>query len=86
MCLYEAFILVIINDTGKSIGAGFAAIGFAGAWIGVGKIFGSLILGIVKNPSKKKELVKIAIIGFIFTEAIAVFALMIIIFLLFFTF
>jgi F-type H+-transporting ATPase subunit c len=46
-------------------------------------VFGALVLGISRNPSLKDELFKMAILGFALTEAIALFALMIVFLLLF---
>ena len=67
----------------KYIGAGLATIGLAGPGIGIGIIFGSLVIGISRNPSLKDELFKMAILGFALTEAIALFALMIVFLFLF---
>jgi F-type H+-transporting ATPase subunit c len=67
----------------KYIGAGLATIGLAGAGVGIGTVFGALILGIARNPNLKDELFKIAILGFALTEAIALFALMVVFLLLF---
>ena len=55
----------------KYIGAGLATIGLAGAGVGIGTVFGALVLGISRNPSLKDELFKMAILGFALTEAIA---------------
>jgi F-type H+-transporting ATPase subunit c len=73
----------VILNAAKYIGAGLATIGLAGAGVGIGTVFGSLILGIARNPSHKDELFKMAILGFALTEAIALFALMIVFLLLF---
>ena len=51
--------------------------------VGIGTVFGALILGISRNPSLKDELFKMAILGFALTEAIALFALMIVFLFLF---
>lgn len=59
----------------KYIGAGLATIGLAGAGVGIGVVFGALVLGTARNPSIKEELFRIAILGFALTEAIALFAL-----------
>jgi F-type H+-transporting ATPase subunit c len=59
----------------KLIGAGLATIALAGAAIGVGLIFGSLIQGTSRNPSLRKELFNVAILGFALTEALGLFAL-----------
>jgi|TARA_B100000282_G_scaffold214702_1_gene158829 F-type H+-transporting ATPase subunit c len=60
----------------KLIGAGLATIGLAGAGVGIGTVFGALVLGVSRNPSLKDELQQLAILGFALTEAIALFALM----------
>ena len=54
----------------KLIGAGLATIALAGAAIGVGIVFGSLVTGTSRNPSLRKELFNIAILGFALTEAL----------------
>lgn len=69
----------------KLVGAGLATIGLIGAGIGIGNIFGSLLLSISRNPNEKDELFRFAIIGFALTEAIALFVLMMA-FLILFTF
>lgn len=74
---------MIILQAAKYIGAGLATIGLAGAGIGIGTVFGALIIGISRNPSLKDELFRMAILGFALTEAIALFALMIAFLLLF---
>ena len=60
----------------QKIGAGLATFGLAGAGLGIGVIFGALILGISRNPNIKDDLFRTAILGFALTEAIALFALM----------
>ena len=67
----------------QKIGAGLSTIGLAGAGIGIGFIFASLILSISKNPRLSEELYRSAIFGFALTEAIALFALMIAFLILF---
>jgi len=64
----------MLLQAAKCIGAGAATIGLAGAGIGIGTVFGALVLGISRNPSLKDELFKMAILGFALTEAIALFA------------
>jgi F-type H+-transporting ATPase subunit c len=66
----------MLLQAAKCVGAGCATIGLAGAGIGIGTVFGALVLGISRNPSLKEELFKMAILGFALTEAIALFALM----------
>jgi len=67
----------------KIIGGGLATISIAGAGVGIGVIFGSLLLAFSRNPSAKAELFNYAIIGFALTEAIALFGLMMAFILLF---
>lgn len=67
----------------QKIGAGLSTFGLAGAGVGIGLIFASLILGTSRNPSLKNELFRYAILGFALTEAIALFALMIAFLILF---
>lgn len=66
----------MLLQSAKFIGAGLATIGLAGAGAGIGTVFGSLVLGIARNPSLQQELMRVAIFGFALTEAIALFALM----------
>lgn len=60
----------------KFIGAGLATIGLGGAGVGIGTVFGALVIGISRNPSLQQELMRAAIFGFALTEATALFALM----------
>jgi F-type H+-transporting ATPase subunit c len=66
----------MLLEAAAKIGAGLATFGLAGAGLGIGVIFGSLIIGTSRNPNIKEELFKIAILGFALTEAVALFALM----------
>ena len=52
----------MLLQSAKFLGAGLATIGLAGAGIGIGSIFSSLVLGISRNPSLQQELTKTAII------------------------
>ena len=75
--------ILMLLQAAKYVGAGLATIGLAGAGVGIGTVFGALVLGMSRNPSLKDELFKMAILGFALTEAIALFALMIVFLLLF---
>ena len=66
----------MLLQAAKSVGAGLATIGLAGAGVGIGTVFGALVIGVSRNPSLKDELFKLAILGFALTEAIALFSLM----------
>lgn len=70
-------------ESTKLIGAGLAAIGMIGSGIGIGNIFSSLMNGISRNPSTEKSLLTKAFIGAAFAEAIAIFALVIALIILF---
>ena len=60
----------------KYVGAGSATISMAGSAIGIGIIFGALIIAYVRNPSVNKVIFNYAMFGFALTEAIALFGLM----------
>ena len=66
----------MLLQAAKFVGAGLATIGLAGAGVGIGTVFGALVIGVSRNPSLKDELFKLAIFGFALTEAIALFSLM----------
>lgn len=61
----------------KLIGAGLATISIAGAGVGIGVVFGSLVNAVARNPSAAQQLISTALLGFALTEAIALFGLMI---------
>nr|AJF36679.1 ATP synthase F0 subunit c [Gefionella okellyi] len=75
----------MLLQSAKLIGAGLATIGLAGAGVGIGNVFGSLITSLARNPSLQRQLFTYAMLGFALTEAIALFALMMA-FLILFTF
>lgn len=63
-------------SSAKMIGAGLATISLAGSGVGIGVVFGSLIVATSRNPELNKVLFSYAILGFALTEAIALFGLM----------
>lgn len=67
----------------KFIGAGLAAIGMIGSGIGVGNIWSSLITAVGRNPAAKPNVELYGWIGFAVTEAIALFALVVALMVLF---
>ncbi len=67
----------------KLIGAGLAAIGVIGAGIGIGQIFGSFITAVGRNPAAAAEVTTMTWVGFALVEAIALYALVIALLLLF---
>ena len=68
--------MIEIASALKSVGAGLATIGVAGAGVGIGLVFGALIIGCARNPDLTKILFGYASMGFALAEAIALFALM----------
>jgi len=76
-------LMTMLLQAAKFIGAGLSTMGLAGAGVGIGMVFASLVLGISRNPSMKDEMFRMAILGFALTEAIALFALMIVFLILF---
>ena len=40
----------------KIIGAGLATVGVLGAGVGIGNVFGSLVVAVSRNPNEKDEL------------------------------
>ena len=60
----------------KQIGAGLAVISLAGSGVGIGYVFGSLMIAYSRNPSLEAKLFTYALIGFALSEAIALFGLM----------
>ena len=70
-------------DAAKMIGAGLAAIGMIGAGIGGGNIWSSLIATVGRNPAAKGDVELYGWIGFAVTEAIALFALVVALIVLF---
>jgi len=60
----------------RIIGTGIATTGLIGAGVGIGVVFGALILGVARNPSLRGQLFSYAILGFAFAEATGLFALM----------
>jgi len=61
----------------KNIGGGLAAIGLAGAGVGIGSVFAALILGTSRNPALRAQLFTYAILGFALSEATGLFSLMV---------
>uniref|UniRef100_A0A670Y148 ATP synthase lipid-binding protein n=1 Tax=Pseudonaja textilis TaxID=8673 RepID=A0A670Y148_PSETE len=66
-----------IDTAAKLIGAGAATVGVAGSGAGIGRVFGSLIIGYARNPSLKQQLFSYAILGFALSEAMGLFCLMV---------
>ena len=65
------------------VGTGLAAIALAGVGLGIGTIFGNLLVACARQPNLAKMLFNYAILGFALTEAIGLFALMLAFLMLF---
>ena len=73
---YGMFFIKQMIQAAKIIGTGLATTGLIGAGVGIGVVFGALILGVARNPSLRGQLFSYAILGFAFAEATGLFALM----------
>ena len=65
-----------MTQSAKILGSGIATTGLIGAGVGIGIVFGALILGVARNPSQQSQLFSYAILGFAFSEATGLFSLM----------
>ena len=70
-------------EAAKLIGAGLAVIGVVGSGIGIGSIFSSVIEAVGRNPAARSEVFTMTMLGFALVEAIALFALVIALVILF---
>jgi F-type H+-transporting ATPase subunit c len=70
-------------DAAKLIGAGLAMIGLGGVGAGVGNIFSSIITAGARNPAAIPSVQLFMWIGFALVEAIALYALLIALLILF---
>ena len=68
-------------EAAKVIGAGLAVIGVIGS--GIGNIFSSFIEAVGRNPAARGEVFTMTMLGFALVEAIALFALVIALVILF---
>ena len=71
------------TEAAKVIGAGLAVIGVIGAGIGIGNIFAPFIQAVGRNPSARGEVFPMTMLGFALVEAIALFALVVALVILF---
>jgi len=75
-CFWYIELLTLIQIV-KRVGTGLATTGLIGAGVGIGVVFGALIIGVSRNPSLRDQIFSYAILGFAFAEATGLFALMI---------
>ncbi len=70
-------------EAAKFIGAGLAVMGVVGSGIGIGTIFASFISAVGRNPAARGDVFPMTMLGFALVEAIALFALVIALVILF---
>ena len=67
----------------KMLGAGLAVMGVIGPGVGIGIIFGAFISAVGRNPASYNSIFTMTMVGFALVEALALFALVIALLLLF---
>ncbi len=72
-----------IRTEGGVVGVGVTLLDFRGAGIGIGNIFSSFIQAVGRNPAARSEVFTMTMLGFALVEAIALFALVIALVILF---
>ena len=70
-------------DAAKVIGAGLAVIGLIGAGMGIGSVFAAFIQAVGRNPAARGEVFTMTMLGFALVEAVALYALVIALVILF---
>ena len=73
---------LVYKKVAEVIAAGLATLAIAGVGIGMGRVAGSLVEAIGRNPAAADKLKGIGLIGMAFTEALALFCLLIVILIL----
>ncbi|KAB8295731.1 hypothetical protein DID88_007466 [Monilinia fructigena] len=74
---YSSEMANALVQASQNLGMGGAAIGLAGAGVGIGLVFAALLQAVARNPSMRGQLFSYAILGFAFVEAIGLFDLMV---------
>jgi F-type H+-transporting ATPase subunit c len=70
-------------SSAKLIAAGIALLPLLGVGMGLGRVFAAFIEAVGRNPGAKKDVFQIGLIGAAMTEAIAIFALVVSLILIF---
>lgn len=73
----------IIASALKYVAAGIGVVALGGVGMGVGTMFGAFINEVSRNPGAKKQLFTYTLIGLALTEAIGLYALVIVFIILF---
>lgn len=68
---------------GKAIGAGLAMIGAAGPGVGIGVVVGGAVQAIGRNPDAAQLIQTNMILGVAFAEAVAIYALVVALIIIF---
>jgi len=76
MVANETVFYMAIVQGSKYIGAGLATMGVIGAGVGIGVVFGGLLISISRNPAKEQKLMQMVLLGFALTEAMGLLAIM----------
>jgi len=74
--MFKYILMDNLIQSSKNIGAGLATIGLVGSGVGVGVVFGALVIGVARNPMKRDDLFRLTLLGFALTEAVGLLALM----------
>ena len=67
-------------ESAKLLGAGIAVLGVIGSGIGIGSIFSAFITAVGRNPEAREHVFTMTMLGFALVEALALFALIIALF------
>jgi F-type H+-transporting ATPase subunit c len=57
----------MLLKSAKLVGAGLATVSLAGAGVGIGVVFASLVISVARNPSLAKQLSTYTLLGFALT-------------------
>src|SRR3546814_3747500 len=87
VCSSDLFVLkgslTMELEAAKMLGAGLDVIGVIGSGIGIGSIFSSFIVAVGRNPAARGEVFTMTVLGFALVDAIALFALVLALLILF---
>ena len=70
-------------EAAKMLGSGIAVVGVNGAGIGIGHVFAAFIQAVGRNPAAQAAVFPMTMLGFALVEAIALYALVIALVILF---
>ena len=76
-------LLNTLHIMAKAIGGGLAAIGVAGSGAGIGIVVGGAVQAIGRNPDAGGNILSNMILGIVFSESVAIYALVIALIILF---